>query len=189
MNSAIRLRLVSTLRVVILALAPWAPHALSQVITEYSLPSSAACAEEIALGPDGNLWFTAACSDSIGRITPAGAVTGFRLPGPCDYMGCYPWHITAGPDGAMWYTELYSGGGVGRVTMDGILTEPFDLSGQGAFGAITSHGGYLWWVSLSSTIVRMTTTGSTRRFPLTGYNVIPYSICSGDDGVWFTEDE
>ena len=31
----------------------------------------------ITAGPDGNLWFTDTDTDSIGRITPSGAVTMF----------------------------------------------------------------------------------------------------------------
>jgi hypothetical protein len=34
----------------------------------------------ITAGPDGNLWFTGAGSDKIGRITTSGAVTEFQIP-------------------------------------------------------------------------------------------------------------
>lgn len=54
--------------------------------------------EDIAPGPDGNLWFTDADDHQIGRITPAtGIVTVF--PGGSG-LG-----ITTGPDGNLWFTN------------------------------------------------------------------------------------
>ena len=35
---------------------------------------------DIATGPDGNLWFTDAGSNEIGRITTTGAITKFAVP-------------------------------------------------------------------------------------------------------------
>ena len=66
----------------------------------------------ITAGPDGNLWFTDSGYDSIGRITPAGAIaivsTGVSL-------GSDPRDITAGPDGNLWFTEQ-SLDQIGRIT-------------------------------------------------------------------------
>jgi streptogramin lyase len=54
----------------------------------------------IAVGPDGNLWFTDG-NEAIGRITTAGVITEHAIPTP----GSNPHDIAAGPDGAMWFTE------------------------------------------------------------------------------------
>ena len=66
----------------------------------------------ITAGPDGNLWFTDSGYDSIGRITPAGAIaivsTGVSLDSD-------PRDITAGPDGNLWFTEQ-AADQIGRVT-------------------------------------------------------------------------
>jgi len=66
----------------------------------------------ITAGPDGNLWFTDSGYDSIGRITPAGAIaivsTGVSL-------GSDPRDLTAGPDGNLWFTEQ-SLDQIGRIT-------------------------------------------------------------------------
>ncbi|HEX2772726.1 MAG TPA: hypothetical protein VHN18_09890 [Micromonosporaceae bacterium] len=66
----------------------------------------------ITAGPDGNLWFTDSGDDSIGRITPAGAIaivsTGVSF-------GSDPRDITAGPDGNLWFTEQ-SLDQIGRIT-------------------------------------------------------------------------
>jgi len=69
-------------------------------------------ANSITTGPDGNLWFTDGADDSVGRITPSGAVvivtSGISLDsGPRD--------ITTGPDGNLWFTEQ-SADQIGRIT-------------------------------------------------------------------------
>src|SRR5262245_35847342 len=46
----------------------------SQFIT-FPLPSPSSAPSGIVDGPDGNLWFTEANADKIGRITPSGAIT------------------------------------------------------------------------------------------------------------------
>jgi hypothetical protein len=46
-------------------------------IFELDLPPGSG-PESIALGPDGNLWFTEMAASKIGRITPSGAISEFR---------------------------------------------------------------------------------------------------------------
>ena len=57
--------------------------------------------EDIALGPDGNLWFTEYQGFAIGRLTTSGTLTEFNL-GQQGYG--YPDDIVAGPDGNLWFT-------------------------------------------------------------------------------------
>jgi streptogramin lyase len=77
----------------------------------------------ITSGPDGNLWFTEAAGNKIGRITPAGRIQEFSLPTTCnDSMGCSPTGITAGPDGNLWFTEA-TGNRIGRITPTGSIQE------------------------------------------------------------------
>ena len=73
----------------------------------------------IALGPDGNMWFTGA-SDARGhryvsKITPRGKITEYRIQSQGD-------NIIAGPDGKMWFTEPFYGL-IGKVTMTGVVSE------------------------------------------------------------------
>src|SRR5438046_681415 len=56
----------------------------------------------IAAGPDGNVWFTEALGNRIGRITSAGVVTEFSTG---IFPNGYPAAIAAGPDGNLWFTE------------------------------------------------------------------------------------
>jgi virginiamycin B lyase len=62
--------------------------------------------EDIAVGPDGNLWYVDSAADLIGRITTEGSITEFTE-GLSD--GAAPTGITKGPDGAMWFTESTAG--------------------------------------------------------------------------------
>jgi virginiamycin B lyase len=55
-------------------------------------------ANAITAGPDGNLWFTESPSDAVGRLTPSGHATLFRVEN-----GCSPANIVPG-DGHLWVT-------------------------------------------------------------------------------------
>ena len=60
---------------------------------------------DIAVGPDGALWFANDGHDSIGRITTSGTVTDYTGTGIHDPVG-----IAAGPDGALWFTSACESG-------------------------------------------------------------------------------
>ncbi|HXX68563.1 MAG TPA: hypothetical protein VEK07_15350 [Polyangiaceae bacterium] len=68
-------------------------------ITEFPVGTTSSV---IAVGPDGNLWFTSSYyyygTGNFGRITTAGVTTLFTL--PFGAMG-----VAAGPDGNLWVTE------------------------------------------------------------------------------------
>jgi virginiamycin B lyase len=83
--------------------------------------------EDIAVGPDGKLWYVDSAADLIGRITPEGSITEFTE--GLSY-GAAPTGITKGPDGAMWFTES-AAGKIGRITTAGAITEfSNDISGS-----------------------------------------------------------
>lgn len=101
------------------------------VVTEYPLPTPAGStsgAGDLAVGPDGNLWFTWAVrplggpvgSESlrIGRITPAGAITSFTI---WAAQGWPPGGVTRGPDGDLWFTAVHANV-VARITTDGAVS-------------------------------------------------------------------
>src|SRR6516225_10961637 len=93
-------------------------RALLASITEFPLPAHgilppSGSANQIVAGPDGNLWFTEndTVSNAIGRITPSGQITEFKIPTP----GGNPFGITVGPAGNLWFTENF-GDKIGRIT-------------------------------------------------------------------------
>ena len=100
-------------------------------ITEYPIPTAGGVigdAEEIAAGPDGNVWFTDVEHAAIGKMTPSGQVTEFALPSinRQDPSAPYPAGIAAGPDGDLWFTEDgtdgYGSNYVGRITTTGAIS-------------------------------------------------------------------
>lgn len=79
-------------------------------VTVFTIPPPAISLEDICLGPDGNLWFTEGSPGNIGRCTPNGVITEYRVP-----VGNGPVGITAGPDGNIWFT--IPAVGIGRLNL------------------------------------------------------------------------
>ncbi len=76
-------------------------------VSIYSVPTPYTEPRAIALGPNGNMWFTELVGDKVAKITPQGRITEYPVPDP----NGAPMGITAGPDGNVWFTE---GGRQGR---------------------------------------------------------------------------
>jgi streptogramin lyase len=148
----------------------------------------------IALGPDGNLWFTEVFGDRIGRITPHGVVREFS-------GGITPFSrasaITAGPDGNMWFTE--NAGRIGRITPAGAITE-FSAgipAGAKPAGIAAGSDGNVWFTDESAARVgRITPAGVVTMFTA-GITVkavsaflAPCSAAKGPNGnVWWLEQD
>src|SRR5438105_4777991 len=124
------------------ALVP-ASSAQALTIKEYPL-SPGLGPMAIALGPDGNMWFTEEAGNAIGRITPSGTITEFPIP----TANSSPRGIAAGPDGNLWFTEFDSGV-IGRITTTGTITEfPIPNSGANPWGIAAGPDGRLWFAEL-----------------------------------------
>lgn len=116
--------------------------------TRFPLPPSAGPLRHIAVGADGNLWFTeerARCvvgwCGRIGRITPEGRITQFTVP----TEEARPVGITTGPDGNVWFTERHADT-IGRITPAGRIVEfplPTDMSRP--FGITAGPGNEIWF--------------------------------------------
>jgi streptogramin lyase len=89
----------------------------NEVLTEFPVMSTGNLLD-IAAGPDGNLWFTDAGSNEIGRITTTGAIT--KFPVPTAASGVHG--IIAGPDGNLWFTENLANK-FAKITPAGVVTE------------------------------------------------------------------
>lgn len=81
-----------------------------QELDRYNVPNAGI--RQIALGPDGAMWFTACNDGKIGRIDASGAVQTW-VADPDNPTAC-PFDIVWGPGGDMWYTVLGSGS-IGRI--------------------------------------------------------------------------
>ena len=112
-------------------------------ITEYPLGSDVNHQLQpynIVTGPDGNMWFTEI--GQIGRITPAGVITQFPLPGPGQNG---PTGVAGGADGNVWFTSA-NANTVGRITPTGEIRQyPLPRRNAGPVGIAAGSDGRLWF--------------------------------------------
>jgi streptogramin lyase len=137
---------------------------------------------EIASGPDGNLWVTESGASAITKMTPAGAITRFRLPSGSSG----PQGITAGPDGNVWFTTFEA---VGRITPAGIMTlfSP-PTEGSWPFDIAVGADGNLWFTQRNTgSVGRITPAGEITEYPTPAPPGVLGGITGGPDGnIWFT---
>jgi streptogramin lyase len=145
----------------------------------------------LALGPEGDLWFSAAGSESlsgapetIGRMTSTGQVASFTVP----TRASRPEGVTIGPEGAIWFTE-YFGDRIGRLSPDGSVSE-FRLPRPEARPSRITLGpdGDLWFTEQGAgAIGRITPEGTISEYTLPAALGFPGDIVAGPDGrLWFT---
>jgi virginiamycin B lyase len=140
----------------------------------------------IAMGPDGNMWFTEWAANAIGRITPAGVVTEFPLPN-----GSQPFGIAGGHDGTLWFTESGTDK-IGHITTAGDLLPEITLATDAYPIGIAADASDGIWVTESglSRIARWSTSAGTLSEQAAGItaNASPWGITPGPDfAMWFTE--
>jgi streptogramin lyase len=167
-------------------------------LTEFVLPDPGTFPQDITRGPDDNLWFTAGFAAAlpgsenalpkIGRITPEGEITEFRLSsaeGP-------PHEIVTGPDGNLWFTRPL-GNRIGRITVDGVVTNFVVPTPNSRPDGITlGPDGALWFTErLADKVGRLTTAGRFTEFPLPPFASgarRPALITAGPDrNLWIGE--
>lgn len=169
----------------------------------FALPSPTISLGSIAVGADGNLWFTDVSTtgaptygyvNKIGRVTPSGVFTEFPLTlrKTTDFINL----LIEGPDSNLWfsidsYLPDYSAfGEIGSMTPQGATT----IYPLGKFLVphdMTIGPDHNIWFSSSSAVGRITSHGEVRLFTpvlkVKGSNWISMSgITRGNDGaLWF----
>jgi streptogramin lyase len=124
-------------------------------ITQFLVPGRGRYPTELAVGPDGNVWFGEAYTGyrphakaRIGRIDMSGAVAEFPLPGE-GVAGS----LVSGPGARLWYTTTigHAGIGIGSLTPDGVVAEPFCLTAlpcsTDADSLVVGPDGALWFAA------------------------------------------
>jgi len=155
--------------------------------TEVAMPAYAA-PYGVVLGPDGNIWVAnGGGANSISRVTPAGVVTNFPLPG----SGSNPRFITVGSDRNVWFTEQ-SSNKIGRITMTGAITEfPVPTANAEPWGIAPGPDGALWFTEIKANkIGRITTAGAITEWQIPTPNSQPWGITAapkGEPRMYFTE--
>ena len=173
--------------------------------TMFDLGPAGEGANAMASGPDGNMWFTNNANNSIGRITPSGAVTYFAVPttsASASTGGPGLFSIAAGPDGNMWFTEFFENL-VGKITPAGVITTyPVPTANAMPMGITAGPDGNIWYIlDDASGIGRITPAGVITEFPIptpgatgpatitsdNGCLMCGFEITAGPlESVWFT---
>jgi streptogramin lyase len=163
----------------LLALPP-AARGASCPIMEFGIPADESHPSAITAGPDGNVWFTEASGNKIGRITPAGLIAKFPIP----RADSFPLGITAGPDGNLWFTEAGAANQIGRITPTGVISEfPTPTAGSIGVGITAGPDGNLWFAEAAANRIgrmdlippRITVAVSPGRLPATG-RLVPVTV-------------
>jgi virginiamycin B lyase len=151
-------------------------------VTQFELPGPGSFPTRLAVGPEGNVWFTEMQEDRVGRITPAGAIQMFQLP-----PGARPLEIVLGADGNLWVNkESDDPAALARIDPSGQYTE-FPLE-QGVYASALAAGpdGRLWFASGPGAITRMTTSGRVSRVELPQATDVVDIVAGSDGSVWYT---
>jgi streptogramin lyase len=136
--------------------------------------------QSLALGGDGNMWFTLAGKDpAIGRVDPTDGLTFFDAG-----LGAAPADIAGGPDGALWFTEPRADR-VGRIDIFGTITEYAVGDQPGAIAAGIDGG---MWFTQRGAIGRIDPSGTVTAFSAgLPESWQPADLALGfDASLWFT---
>jgi virginiamycin B lyase len=185
-------------------------------VDHFPLPTVGSVPIYIVAGPDGAMWCTELVGNAIARITADGKVAEFPIgptaKRPDGTPNSRPIAITAAPDGkSMWFSEE-AGNKVGRIGLDGSITEfPVPkLHGNTILAALTfDKEGNLWTQAYidpnndlpagADAIVKIdkailsAADADISSIPVTFYQVptrdtVMHRITQGPDGaLWFTE--
>jgi streptogramin lyase len=138
--------------------------------------------QDIAVGADGNLWF--ATGDSIGRITPQGAITEFPVSGDVGAR-----RVAAGADGNIWF----GGGAIGRITPQGQMTlfRPSTAAASYADSDFAAGpDGNVWFFALGvhggRTGIGHITPGGVKSIDTPPIPRVSSLTCGPDGHLWFT---
>ncbi len=161
---------------------------------EFPLPTLDSDPAGIALGPDGNVWFTETAADDVRSITAGGTLS---APFPVPTMNGMPSSIVTGPDGNLWFAET-AANKIAMMTPAGVVTEfTLPTPNSGPADLVVGNDGKLWFSEgLTGKIGRIfiKTTGSHNpgdfdaEWATPTTNSEPAGITVGPDcNTWFTE--
>ena len=205
--SALRLIALAVASVAALAVVLGATLSAAQAapvgkLTQFKVPTDNSQPRDITVGSDGNLWFTegnevftpgpdpdggGTFHRNIGKITPAGAITEFRIEdgiGPTQCF-CLLNDIVQGPDNVLYFTT--NNPGLGRITTGGVILPFVAPNNSAANGSgIAAHGDDIWYADFNNdSLWRYDTTGLDTGF--TPFPVPEPSDVAVDEAgiVWF----
>jgi len=156
-----------------------------------NVPGCFTCADglgKVALGGDGNVWFADPAHNKIGRITPAGSITEFDVPG----SGYRVPSMTRDRAGNIWMAAQGVGGEsrgwIKRVSPAGAVTR-FAIPNS-PLGVVVRSDGNVWFPEGygASWLGRLTPKGAYTEFQLPPSGGQPNGIVAGPGGnLWIVE--
>lgn len=169
-----------------------APTPPPQVTSQYKIPTANSKPASIALGADGNLWFTEFSASKIGQLNTAGKITEVVTP----TRRAEPNGIASGPgpNVNLWFTETALGK-VAQITTSGPPYIEYSIPATGTQPANIALGsdGNMWITDPGTNSIWKVAQIHRKpfvkftQFLLTG-NAKPDFITNGPDGaLWFTE--
>jgi streptogramin lyase len=145
---------------------------------------------DICVGPDGNLWMTAASTGAIAKFA-GGKFTMYLVK-----VGSEPTGLAVGSDKNLWFAEMQSGR-IGRITTAGkvssfVIPVPSGKGVQAQPAWVTlGPDGKIWFVyqgiNIPSGFGSVDASGKVSVFPLSAQSS-PEELVSGPDGnLWITD--
>ena len=130
------------------------PDGGTGTIVEFTIPTPNAGAYDIALGGDGNVWFTEETGNKIGRITTEGVITDYALP----TANAKPRGLTA--SGTRIYFTEFAVNKIGYFDTSDPLTITEVASLTGPTGMLANSDGTVWYTAVTANeIVRLAADG------------------------------
>lgn len=158
------------------------------VLTMYTLPDALSTVYDITAGSDGNVWFTDPGTNSVGKMTPAGAVTEY----PLQVADAGPNSITKDSSGNIWIDE----GGtncscLARISNAGSVSATYAVYHSGCqpypVNVAVDKSGNVWYTNGACSFIGYVNpaTGLGKVF---GSITTDHPLLAGPDGnVWSTQ--
>ena len=178
------LRMLSALAVTAVALpALSAPAAADPVVAGEFTVSGVGANNQIAPGPDGNMWVTLdSGTNDVAKIAPDGTVTEYNSANMSNPVG-----IAAGPDGNMWVTQT---NGVARFAPgDPVSAQKFTINDITDPRAITAGPDGNMWTGSADKVVKIppATPNTPQVFSGTGLSGARWITTSSDGYLWLAD--
>lgn len=151
-------------------------------VTEYIDTIPNLLPRAITTGSDGNMWFVGqnAINGYISRITPAGAITDFLLP------GSDPYAIASGPDGNLWVLDS-TNNNVTVVNTSGVVVTTYPV-GTSPFAIALGSDSAMWVTNAADgTVSCITSGGATNTYTIPNSSEAT-GIAAGPDGAMWSVD-
>lgn len=152
--------------------------------SSYPLPDPLCVPYSIAAVPDGSVWFTMNKANRIGRITPEGKLSEFRI--PTEGSGA---SIIAAARDCLYFTEYYADQ-IARIDFDGYIVEQPLPRASRPFGVTVGPDQSIWFTCMGTNKIGRIADDRIDFFNIPTPDSSPSFITYGSDGrYWFTENQ